>query len=216
MIQLVNVAKGFGKNNFSALKDINLTIEKGEMIAIMGPSGSGKSTLLNIIGLIDSPSAGKYFLDGMDTSTLKSNYHKYRNMEVGFVFQNFSLLDDYTVVENVTLPLVYRRISHKKRMKISKEMLKMVGLERHINKYPYELSGGEQQRTAIARALAQDTKIILADEPTGALDQENGKKIMSILKEIHKQGKTVLVVTHDQKVAAYCQRTIRLLDGNIQ
>ncbi|MEB9681429.1 peptide ABC transporter ATP-binding protein [Bacillus thuringiensis serovar pingluonsis] len=216
MIQLANVAKGFGKNNFSALKDINLTIEKGEMIAIMGPSGSGKSTLLNIIGLIDSPSAGKYFLDGMDTSTLKSNYHKYRNMEVGFVFQNFSLLDDYTVVENVMLPLVYRRISHKKRMKISKEMLKMVGLERHINKYPYELSGGEQQRTAIARALAQDTKIILADEPTGALDQENGKKIMSILKEIHKQGKTVLVVTHDQKVAAYCQRTIRLLDGNIQ
>ncbi|TXR67779.1 ABC transporter ATP-binding protein [Bacillus sp. AR18-7] len=216
MIQLVNVAKGFGKNNFSALKDINLTIEKGEMIAIMGPSGSGKSTLLNIIGLIDSPSAGKYFLDGMDTSTLKSNYHKYRNTEVGLVFQNFSLLDDYTVVENVMLPLVYRRISHKKRMKISKEMLKMVGLERHINKYPYELSGGEQQRTAIARALAQDTKIILADEPTGALDQENGKKIMSILKEINKQGKTVLVVTHDQKVAAYCQRTIRLLDGNIQ
>ncbi|UOB79737.1 ABC transporter ATP-binding protein [Bacillus sp. ZJS3] len=216
MIQLANVAKGFGKNNFSALKDINLTIEKGEMIAIMGPSGSGKSTLLNIIGLIDSPSAGKYFLDGMDTSTLKSNYHKYRNMEVGFVFQNFSLLDDYTVVENVMLPLVYRRISHKKRMKISKEMLKMVGLEGHINKYPYELSGGEQQRTAIARALAQDTKIILADEPTGALDQENGKKIMSILKEINKQGKTVLVVTHDQKVAAYCQRTIRLLDGNIQ
>ncbi|MDC2944169.1 ABC transporter ATP-binding protein [Bacillus thuringiensis] len=216
MIQLVNVAKGFGKNNFSALKDINLTIEEGEMIAIMGPSGSGKSTLLNIIGLIDSPSAGKYFLDGMDTNTLKSNYHKYRNTEVGLVFQNFSLLDDYTVVENVMLPLVYRRISHKKRMKISKEMLKMVGLERHINKYPYELSGGEQQRTAIARALAQDTKIILADEPTGALDQENGKKIMSILKEINKQGKTVLVVTHDQKVAAYCQRTIRLLDGNIQ
>ncbi|WP_439875090.1 ABC transporter ATP-binding protein [Bacillus mycoides] len=216
MIQLANVAKGFGKNNFSALKDINLTIEKGEMIAIMGPSGSGKSTLLNIIGLIDSPSAGKYFLDGMDTSTLKSNYHKYRNTEVGFVFQNFSLLDDYTVVENVMLPLVYRKISHKKRMIISKEMLKIVGLERHINKYPYELSGGEQQRTAIARALAQDTKIILADEPTGALDQENGKKIMSILKEINKQGKTVLVVTHDQKVAAYCQRTIRLLDGNIQ
>lgn len=216
MIQLANVAKGFGKNNFSALKDINLTIEKGEMIAIMGPSGSGKSTLLNIIGLIDSPSAGKYFLDGMDTSTLKSSYHKYRNKEVGFVFQNFSLLDDYTVVENVMLPLVYRRISHKKRMQTSKEMLKMVGLERHINKYPYELSGGEQQRTAIARALAQDTKIILADEPTGALDQENGKKIMSILKEINKQGRTVLVVTHDQKVAAYCQRTIRLLDGNIQ
>ncbi len=213
MIQLANVAKGYGKSNFSALKDINLTIEKGEMIAIMGPSGSGKSTLLNIIGLIESPSTGMYFLDGMDTSTFKSNYHKYRNTEVGFVFQNFSLLDDYTVVENVMLPLVYRKISHKKRIQISKEMLEMVGLERHINKYPYELSGGEQQRTAIARALAQDTKIILADEPTGALDQENGKKIMSILKEINKQGKTVLVVTHDQKVAAYCQRTIRLLDG---
>ncbi|MED3320075.1 ABC transporter ATP-binding protein [Bacillus thuringiensis] len=213
MIQLANVAKGYGKSNFSALKDINLTIEKGEMIAIMGPSGSGKSTLLNIIGLIESPSTGMYFLDGMDTSTFKSNYHKYRNTEVGFVFQNFSLLDDYTVVENVMLPLVYRKISHKKRIQISKEMLEMVGLERHINKYPYELSGGEQQRTTIARALAQDTKIILADEPTGALDQENGKKIMSILKEINKQGKTVLVVTHDQKVAAYCQRTIRLLDG---
>ncbi|PEZ52125.1 peptide ABC transporter ATP-binding protein [Bacillus cereus] len=213
MIQLANVAKGYGKSNFSALQDINLTIEKGEMIAIMGPSGSGKTTLLNIIGLIDSPSTGKYFLDGMDTSTFKSNYHKYRNTEVGFVFQNFSLLDDYTVVENVMLPLIYRRISHKKRMQISKEMLKMVGLERHINKYPYELSGGEQQRTAIARALAKDTKIILADEPTGALDQENGEKIMSILQEINKEGKTVLVVTHDQKVAAYCQRTIRLLDG---
>ncbi|CAH2462143.1 MULTISPECIES: ABC transporter ATP-binding protein [Bacillus cereus group] len=216
MIQLANVAKGYGKSNFSALKDINLTIEKGEMIAIMGPSGSGKSTLLNIIGLIDSPSTGKYFLDGMDMSTLKSNYHKYRNKEVGFVFQNFSLLDDYTVIENVMLPLIYRRISHKKCIQISKEMLEMVGLERHINKYPYELSGGEQQRTAIARALAQDTKIILADEPTGALDQENGEKIMSILKEINKQGRTVLVVTHDQKVAEYCQRTIRLLDGNIQ
>lgn len=213
MIRLENVAKGFGHSNFSALKDINLTIEQGEMIAIMGPSGSGKSTLLSIIGLIDSPSTGKYFLDGMDTSTVKANYHKYRNTEVGFVFQNFSLLDDYTVIENVMLPLIYRKISHKKRIQISKEMLEMVGLERHINKYPYELSGGEQQRTAIARALAQDTKIILADEPTGALDQENGKKIMSILKEIHKQGKTVLVVTHDQKVAAYCQRTIRLLDG---
>ncbi|PEC57239.1 peptide ABC transporter ATP-binding protein [Bacillus cereus] len=213
MIQLANVAKGFGKNDFSALKDINLTIEKGEMIAIMGPSGSGKSTLLNIIGLIDSPSAGKYFLDGMDASTLKANYHKYRNTEVGFVFQNFSLLDDYTVVENVMLPLIYRKISHKKRMQISKEMLKMVGLEGHINKYPYELSGGEQQRTAIARVLAQDTKIILADEPTGALDQENGKKIMSILQEINKEGKTVLVVTHDPQVATYCQRTIRLLDG---
>ncbi|GAB6562015.1 ABC transporter ATP-binding protein [Bacillus mobilis] len=213
MIQLANVAKGYGKSNFSALKDINLTIEKGEMIAIMGPSGSGKSTLLNIIGLIDSPSTGKYFLDGMDTSTLKANYHKYRNKGVGFVFQNFSLLDDYTIIENVMLPLIYRKISHKKRIQISTEMLEMVGIERHINKYPYELSGGEQQRTAIARALAQDTKIILADEPTGALDQENGEKIMSILKEINNQGKTVLVVTHDQKVAAYCQRTIRLLDG---
>ena len=149
----------------------------------------------------------------MDTSTLKSNYHKYRNKEVGFVFQNFSLLDDYTVIENVMLPLIYRKVSHKKRIQISKEMLEMVGLERHINKYPYELSGGEQQRTAIARALAQDTKIILADEPTGALDQENGKKIMSILQEIHKEGKTVLVVTHDPKVATYCQRTIHLLDG---
>lgn len=216
MIKLENVAKEFGKGNFNALKGINLTIDKGEMIAIMGPSGSGKSTLLNIIGLIDSPSTGTYFLDGMDMSTLKSNYHKYRNKEVGFVFQNFSLLDDYTVVENVMLPLVYRRISHKKRMQISKEMLEMVGLERHINKYPYELSGGEQQRTAIARALAQDTKIILADEPTGALDQENGGKIMNILKEINKQGKTVLVVTHDQKVATHCQRTIHLLDGNVQ
>ncbi|MGZ7147498.1 ABC transporter ATP-binding protein [Bacillus sp. BC08] len=215
MIQLANVAKGYGKSNFSALKDINLTIEKGEMIAIMGPSGSGKSTLLNIIGLIDNPSTGKYFLDGMDTSKLKSNYHKYRNKEVGFVFQNFSLLDDYTVIENVMLPLIYRKISHKKRIQISKEMLEMVGLERHINNYPHELSGGEQQRTAIARALAQDTKIILADEPTGALDQENGEKIMSILKEVHKQGKTVLVVTHDQKVAAYCERTIRLLDGYV-
>ncbi|QUG82684.1 ABC transporter ATP-binding protein [Bacillus nitratireducens] len=215
MIRPENVAKDFGQSNFNALKDINLTIEKGEMIAIMGPSGSGKSTLLNMIGLMDRPSTGKYFLDGMDTSTLKSNYHKYRNTEVGFVFQNFSLLDDYTIIGNVILPLIYRRISHKKRMQISKEMLEMVGLEKHVNKYPYELSGGEQQRTAIARALAQDTKIILVDEPTGALDQENGKKIMNILKEIHKQGKTVLVVPHDQKVAAYCQRKIRLLDGYV-
>lgn len=215
MIKLENICKCFGKNNFPALKSIDLQVEDGEMLAIMGPSGSGKSTLLNIIGLIDSPTEGNYYIDGVDTNKLKSKYHKYRNETIGFVFQNFSLLDDYTVLENVMLPLIYRRMPHKMRVEVSKKMLELVGLEAHLNKYPNELSGGEQQRAAIARVLAQNPKIILADEPTGALDQENGEKIMNILKNINNDGKTILVVTHDMKVADYCNKTINLLDGKM-
>ncbi|WP_336883633.1 ABC transporter ATP-binding protein [Priestia koreensis] len=215
MIRLKNVSKRFTKNTEATLKNVDLYIKEGEMVSIMGPSGSGKSTLLNIIGLIDAPTEGSYHLENIDTSTVKSKYHKYRNQKVGFIFQHFSLLDDYTVLENVMLPLVYRGIPHKKRVQVSEEMLEKVGLKAHAKKYPSQLSGGEQQRTAIARVLAQNPSIILADEPTGALDQKNGEKIMGILKEINNQGKTLLVVTHDQNVANSCDRTIHLLDGKI-
>ncbi|MGE7219692.1 ABC transporter ATP-binding protein [Priestia koreensis] len=215
MIRLENVSKRFTKNTEATLKNVDLYIKEGEMVSIMGPSGSGKSTLLNIIGLIDAPTEGSYHLENIDTSTVKSKYHKYRNQKVGFIFQHFSLLDDYTVLENVMLPLVYRGIPHKKRVQVSEEMLEKVGLKAHAKKYPSQLSGGEQQRTAIARVLAQNPSIILADEPTGALDQKNGEKIMGILKEINNQGKTLLVVTHDQNVANFCDRTIHLLDGKI-
>lgn len=216
MITLENISKAYGKKQFFALNKINLHVNEGEMVAIMGPSGSGKSTLLNIIGFIDKPTDGKYFFDGKDTGEMKNKLSKLRNREVGFVFQHFALINEYNVVDNVILPLIYRRMSHKKRVEKAKEMLEMVGLENHFNKNINELSGGEQQRVAIARTLAQEPSVILADEPTGALDQKNGDNIMRILKEVNKNGKTILIVTHDEKVSGYCDRTIKLLDGCVK
>ncbi len=210
-------------NVTNALDKIDLKIEQGEMIAIMGPSGSGKSTMLNILGCLDNPTEGQYSLntervDKMSGDTLS----KVRNQTVGFIFQQFALIDDYTVMENVELPLIYSNMHNKKKKNTKDAMRKKIyevlttlGIREHANKYPSQLSGGQQQRVAIARALIAEPDIIIADEPTGALDQKNGAEVMKLLVEINKMSKTVIIVTHDEKVADYCNRRINILDGKV-
>lgn len=219
MLRLNNVSKQHGHDGIVtfAIKNISLTIQQGEMIAFMGPSGSGKSTLLNILGCLDSLSEGEYFFDSMLISS-KTNKElaELRNSQIGFVFQNFALLQEYTVLENVEIPLLYRKsISEKQRKQRVTKVLQSVGLDSHVNKKPSQLSGGQQQRVAIARALVGEPSVIMADEPTGALDQKTGQEIMNVFKEIHKNGKTILIVTHDPKIASYCQRIIFIQDGEI-
>ncbi|GFZ32667.1 macrolide ABC transporter ATP-binding protein [Clostridium zeae] len=215
VISMNNIVKVYGKEiKTEALKGIDLEIQQGEMVAIMGPSGSGKSTLLNIIGCIDSPTSGSYFLNGESVDKLtKDQLASIRNKNIGFVFQSFNLLNDYDLIDNVTLPLVYDR-QFKGSMKTAAiNILDKVGLKDHAKKAPNELSGGQQQRTAIARALITNPDIILADEPTGSLDKNTGIEIIELLKEINKNGKTVVIITHDQNIANYCSRTIRIEDG---
>lgn len=210
-----NIVKVYGKEiKTEALKGIDLEIRQGEMVAIMGPSGSGKSTLLNIIGCIDSPTSGSYFLNGESVDKLtKDQLASIRNKNIGFVFQSFNLLNDYDLIDNVTLPLVYDK-QFKGSMKTAAiDILDKVGLKDHAKKAPNELSGGQQQRTAIARALITNPDIILADEPTGSLDKNTGIEIINLLKEINKNGKTVVIITHDENIANYCSRTIRIEDG---
>jgi putative ABC transport system ATP-binding protein len=186
------------------------------MIAIMGPSGSGKSTLLNIIGCIDTPSEGDYILSGNNVHNLREQeLAAIRNRNIGFVFQNFNLLNEYNLIDNVTLPLLYKRDFNGSMKKIAIEVLEKVGLKEHVNKRPTELSGGQQQRVAIARALITNPSIILADEPTGALDKKNGKEIMNLITNINSAGTTVVIITHDSCVAKYCSRTIVIEDGLI-
>lgn len=223
-ISLQRVSKTYGSlgAQVQALKKVDLEIAKGEMVAIMGPSGSGKSTMLNIMGCLDVPSSGHYYLKGEKVSDLHTDeLARARNVNIGFVFQQFNLLNEYTAQENVELPLIYRGQFEKKILKnerINKaiSLLKKVGLGDHIHKRPSELSGGEQQRVAIARALVGDPSIILADEPTGALDQKTGEGIMELLLEINRSGKTVVIVTHDSKVASYCNRIIHMEDGCVK
>ncbi|MBK1812412.1 ABC transporter ATP-binding protein [Clostridium sp. YIM B02505] len=215
LISMNNIVKVYGKEiKTEALKGIDLEIRQGEMVAIMGPSGSGKSTLLNIIGCIDSPTSGSYFLNGESVDKLtKDQLASIRNKNIGFVFQSFNLLNDYDLIDNVTLPLVYDK-QFKGSMKTAAiDILDKVGLKDHAKKAPNELSGGQQQRTAIARALITNPDIILADEPTGSLDKNTGIEIINLLKEINKNGKTVVIITHDENIANYCSRTIRIEDG---
>lgn len=198
------------------LKDVDLTIKSGEMVAIMGPSGSGKSTLLNIIGLLDKANSGKYIYGNKDiTNISNNNMYKFRNTEFSFVFQYFALIKQYSVLENVILPLNVRKISHSKKNEIAKKYLEQMGILDQANKKPSQLSGGQQQRVAIARALVQESNIILADEPTGALDQKTGEEIINILKNLNKQGKTVVIVTHDLNIANMCNRIVSIKDGKI-
>ncbi|MGL4850716.1 MAG: ABC transporter ATP-binding protein [Clostridium sp.] len=206
---------GYKNNKESVLKEINLKIEEGEFISIVGTSGSGKTTLLNILGLMDKQTKGEYYLDdkNIEGNTI-DELADIRNSEIGFVFQNFNLIDDYTLVENVEVPISYSK-NKKKMKKRAIEQLKKLGLEEHINKTPKEISGGQKQRVAIARALVNNPKIILADEPTGALDSKNSEKIMSILSDINKAGRTVIIVTHDMKIAKKCNRVIEICDGKI-
>lgn len=217
-ISLVNVTKSYNTGDVftEVLHGISLNIKSGEFVAITGPSGSGKSTLLHIIGLLDTATSGKYLLNSNDVTKLSEDEQAYvRNREIGFVFQSFNLLQRTTVLENVVLPAVYAGTKAMVRQEHAKELLEKVGLAEHMDKSPNQLSGGQQQRVAIARALMNDPQIILADEPTGNLDSKSGKDVMDILKKLHNEGKTVVVITHDHAVAQQTKRSITIRDGQI-
>jgi putative ABC transport system ATP-binding protein len=218
MIAMESISKVYrmGEVKLEALKEISLRIEPGEFISIMGPSGSGKSTLLNIIGCLDTPTDGSYYLEEEDVAGLGfDQLSTVRNRKIGFVFQNFNLLPYATTYENIELPMLFNGRSGKKRRERVLELLEMVGLVDWQHHRPSELSGGQQQRVAIARALANDPSLILADEPTGNLDSKTGEEIMGLFVKLKEEGRTILMVTHDNNIAAYSQRTIRLLDGRI-
>ena len=205
-----------GKNSLHVLKGIDLKINEGELVAIMGSSGSGKSTLLNIIGMLDNYESGSYDLDSIPIKDLdETKAAKYRNKFLGFVFQSFNLINYKTAIENVALPLYYQGIGSKERQEIAHEYLKKVGLAKWAEHLPSELSGGQKQRVAIARALASQPKVLLADEPTGALDSQTSEEVMSLIKKINDEGKTILVVTHEHEIANMCNRIITLKDGVI-
>jgi putative ABC transport system ATP-binding protein len=205
-----------GSEIIKALRNVNLKILRNEYVAIMGPSGSGKSTMMNILGCLDTPTYGKYMLNGKDVSKLSENeLAEIRNKEVGFVFQTFNLMPRYTALENVALPLVYSGVKKRERMKIAAEVLDKVGLSDRMTHKPNELSGGQRQRVAIARALVNNPSIILADEPTGNLDSKTSIEIMKLFGEIHKMGNTVIIVTHEEEIACYAHRVIKLKDGKV-
>jgi len=206
-----------GENEVRALDHINLEIDKGEFVAIIGQSGSGKSTFMNMLGCLDVPTSGKYYLNGTDVSTMKDNdLSVVRNREIGFIFQGFNLIANLNAIENVELPLIYRGIDRKTRHKLAIESLKMVGLEKRMQHKPSEMSGGQQQRVAIARAIAAKPPVILADEPTGNLDSASSREILGILKQMHQSGKTVILITHDNGIADQARRVVRIMDGKIE
>lgn len=199
-----------------ALSGIHLSISKGEYVSISGPSGCGKSTLLAILGLLDSPTSGTYILNGRPVQTLRmSERARIRNREIGFIFQAFNLIGDLNVFENVELPLTYRGMSAGERKKRVHEALERVGMGHRVKHFPSQLSGGQQQRVAVARALAGDPAVLLADEPTGNLDSANGEAVMDLMRELHRGGATICMVTHDPRYARYADRTIKLFDGRI-
>ncbi|HEY7390167.1 MAG TPA: ABC transporter ATP-binding protein [Bryobacteraceae bacterium] len=218
LIKLDAVSKVFVTDEVEthALADIHFHVNKGEYLSIAGPSGCGKSTLLAILGLLDTPSDGAYYLDGKPVTGLKmSERARIRNREIGFIFQAFNLIGDLTVYENVELPLTYRGMGSAERKKRVQESLERVGMQHRMKHYPSQLSGGQQQRVAVARALAGDPLILLADEPTGNLDSHNGEAVMTLLRELHKAGATICMVTHDPRYAEFADRTIHLFDGKI-
>ncbi len=218
MIRVEHLNKYYinGDMKLHALKDLSFHIEEGEFVAIMGSSGSGKSTMMNILGCLDKNSEGTYILDGIDVSKIKDEeLCKIRNVKIGFVFQSFNLLSKLTALENVELPLIYAGVGKKEREEKAKEVLKKVGLEDRMHHRPNELSGGQKQRVAIARALVNDPAIILADEPTGNLDSVSEREIMEIFTDFNKQGKTIIVVTHEPEVAKYVKRVLLFKDGRI-
>ncbi len=205
-----------GENEVRALDGINLTVEHGEFLAIVGQSGSGKSTLMNMLGLLDIPTSGTYTLDGVDVANMTDDeLSEIRNKEIGFIFQGFNLIPSLTAVENVELPLVYRGMKKDERNKLALEALERVGLSHRLDHLPKQMSGGQQQRVAIARAVAARPPIILADEPTGNLDSHSGVEVMKILHELHEEGRTVILITHDNDIANEAQRVIRIQDGQI-
>jgi len=218
LIKLDNVSKVFVTDEVEthALSSIHFELRKGEYLSIAGPSGCGKSTLLAILGLLDTPSDGSYYLNGKPVTGLKmSERARIRNREIGFIFQAFNLIGDLTVYENVELPLTYRGMPSSERKQRVQASLERVGMSHRMKHYPSQLSGGQQQRVAVARALAGDPLILLADEPTGNLDSGNGEAVMSLLRELHQAGSTICMVTHDPRYAEFADRTIRLFDGRI-
>ncbi len=219
ILAMEEVSKSYtlGKLNVPVLHNINLAINEGEFAAIMGPSGSGKSTLMNLIGCLDRPTAGKIIIGDMDTSILPDmELSRIRGKKIGFIFQTFNLISRLTALKNVELPMIYQDISGAQRVKRASELLGILGLGDRMNHKPAELSGGQCQRVAIARALANEPEILLADEPTGNLDSKTGMEIMQIFNNLHNEGRTILMVTHDQALAQNCDRIIRLKDGRIE
>ena len=206
-----------GENEVRALDHVSLEIKKGELVAIIGQSGSGKSTFMNMLGCLDVPTSGKYYLNGTDVSEMSDNeLSEVRNREIGFIFQGFNLIANLNAIENVELPLIYRGIDRKTRHHLAIDSLKMVGLEKRMDHKPSEMSGGQQQRVAIARAIAAQPPVILADEPTGNLDSASSREILGILKKMHKPGRTVILITHDNGIAAQARRVVRIMDGKIE
>jgi putative ABC transport system ATP-binding protein len=219
LISLEAIRKSYslGGNVVHALREIDLKIEKGEYTALMGPSGSGKSTLMNIIGCLDSPSQGQYWLNGKEVSRMNDvDLSQVRNQEIGFVFQTFNLLNRLSALDNVALPLVYAGMKSKERLARAEAVLEQVGLKDRMHHRPNELSGGQRQRVAVARALVNNPSLLLADEPTGNLDTKTSHEIMALFEEIHQQGNTIVLVTHEEDIAAHAKRIVRLRDGLIE
>ncbi len=218
LIKVLDMCKIYnpGENEVRALDHVSLEINRGEFVAIIGHSGSGKSTLMNMLGCLDVPTSGSYYLNGKDVSMMKDNQlSEIRNQEIGFIFQGFNLIANLNAIENVELPLIYRGIGKRERHRLAEEALKKVGLEKRMGHRPSEMSGGQQQRAAIARAIAAEPPVILADEPTGNLDSASTQEIMEILKGLHRAGRSVILITHDNEIAAQAKRVVRILDGRI-
>ncbi len=219
LIEISDMCKIYnpGENEVRALDHVSVTIDKNEFVAIIGQSGSGKSTFMNMLGCLDVPTSGTYYLHGTDVSNLTDDEQSdIRNKEIGFIFQGFNLIQNLTALENVELPLIYRGVPKKEREELSMNALVRVGLEKRVDHKPSEMSGGQQQRVAIARAIAQAPPIILADEPTGNLDSHSTAEIMGILKQLHGEGRTVIIITHDNEIAEQADRVIRIIDGRVE
>ena len=219
LVEIKDMCKVYnpGENEVRALDHVNVTIDEGEYVAIIGQSGSGKSTLMNMLGCLDVPSSGIYRLHGQDVSSMDDDeLSDIRNREIGFIFQGFNLIPNLTALENVELPLIYRGVGKSKRVELSRKALEKVGLANRIDHKPSEMSGGQQQRVAIARAIAQAPPVILADEPTGNLDSHSTMEIMGILESLHSEGRTVILITHDNEIADRAKRVIKIKDGRIE
>lgn len=219
LIQIEDICKVYnpGENEVRALDHVSLTVNTGEFVAIIGQSGSGKSTLMNMLGCLDVPTEGEYILNGQSVSHLTDDeLSDIRNQEIGFIFQGFNLIPSFTAIENVELPLLYRGVGKRERHELAVKALEKVGLARRMQHKPSEMSGGQQQRVAIARAIAQAPPVILADEPTGNLDSGSSKEIIRILKELHQERRTVILITHDNEIAAQAKRVIRIKDGKVE
>ena len=215
-MQGINKYYQMGEEQMHILKDIDLEVKKGEYLSVLGPSGSGKSTLMNIIGCLDTPTSGSYILDGAVIEEMSEvELAHIRSKEIGFIFQNSQLLPRLNALRNVEVPLIYAGVSPKERRRRAQEMLVRVGLEDRMYHYPNQLSGGQQQRVAIARALVGNPNILLADEPTGALDQKTGKQVMKLFQELNDEGRTIIMITHDMNIAAYARRVVHIIDGEL-